>query len=268
MEDESQDPQKYSIEESKAMLLKDQEFISSIPKESLPEEWFDHTEATKAAVSEALSGHYGRANKTLRTAFAITDEKWDTIPEETRSDIYKLMPYVKENFGTKVEGEASEFIAKYQQMESKYNELNSSIPTQLEERESSIKELYEVKLFDMGLSTSISQFSKNFSASAEFITPSVMSKLKSKYDIKLEDGAYIFYNKGETTRALSSNEGSLHLKEAVKKQLGKDWVETQEETKIVTAIGEVTPNIKPSSGQRGIDSAYEAKLKREAEANS
>lgn len=252
-----------AIEEKiKERLLEDETFLHAIPKEKLPSEYFD----TSSAITEALKGHYGRTDKQIKKAFGLTSDELDSIPEDVKGDVNKLIHAAKEVYDKRqgnVQGDAERLLKEKYDLEEAYNQLKTdyeALPERI--KSETAKEFHEREKQFIALST-LTSLEDNLPVKASLIFDGLYNSLQSKYDLVLEGREINVFKKGTKNKVEDpSTKGWLSFKGAMQNELGSSYIEKKPSTQTTTTT--VTPSKVGGNSAFGIDDELSKKLAAEA----
>ena len=214
------------VQKIKSDLLESEDFLISIPKEKLPQSYFDHTEVVQKNVSEI----YGKTKKKIRGLFGLSDEEMAQISPEDQKDTFLFSERAKELYDARrgnVIGEADVLLKQNWVLKDQLEEINTSIPRQIEEAVNNERLKASNEIFNYKLEQKIYNFSDNIPNLAISISP-LIQNLKEAYDLKIENNQIVFYEKGKEFRVKHPEKNGewLDLEFALKK-IVPSWVGEQ-----------------------------------------
>lgn len=225
---------KYTLEEAQSLLIENEEFISTIPKEKLPEEWFDTSEVKNSTASEI----YGKTKKKIRGEFGLSDDEMNQISEEDQKDTFKFLSKAREIYDSRkgnVQGDADKLLRENGTLKDSIEEMQTSHQSELEQAVLAERSKGQSEIFDFKITQSIHGF-KDFIPMVTLAAPTLAQKLKQEFDMKFEDGKVAFYEKGKEYRVKhpEKNGSWMDLEYILKKHVGKDWIEPKAEPTTTT----------------------------------
>lgn len=229
-------------------LLNDAEFLGSIPKEKLPQDWFDTSEQISTAKKEFL----GRAVKKTRGVFALNDEEYAKISEESKGSyedyISKVAEVLSERQGNSSEAEIRKQLDAEMKASFEYKDKIADLEKKLEELPQQYEEKFNQRIGAENLkNTALSNttaLQDHLPVKASLLFPSIWTTAQAKYDLALVGNTIEVYSKGTTNKVKNDNTKDWTVwADVVKEVTGSDWVESKKKPTTT-----VTQTITPAAG--------------------